>query len=124
MAFDTNSNKYTFLFSIVLVVVVASILALAAESLKPLQKKNESREKMQNILASVGIEVSADNAEAQFGKYITDQIILDAKGMVKEGSSITAFNVDVLKEYKSGLSKVYTANKDDLDNMTKMLLFF
>jgi Na+-transporting NADH:ubiquinone oxidoreductase subunit C len=120
MALDTNSNKYTFLFSIVLVVVVATLLAVAAESLKPLQKRNQSREKMQNILASVGIEVSADDAEVAFNKYISEELILDGEGKIKE-SSLSPFDIDVLKDYKSGLAKIYTAHKDDMDAMRKAL---
>ena len=54
---DVNSNKYTIGFSLVMVVIVALILAFASESLKPMQKKNVEREKMQNILQSVGLTV-------------------------------------------------------------------
>ena len=120
MALDTNSNKYTFLFSIVLVIVVATLLAVTAESLKPLQKQNESREKMQNILSSVGIAVDADEAESKFAEFITDQVVLGADGQVKE-TEVKAFDIDVLKDYKSGLAKIYSAYPDDHDAMVKEL---
>lgn len=99
---DVNSNKYTIGFSIVMVVIVALLLAFASEGLKPMQNQNIEREKMQNILKSVGVEVTRDEAKDAFNKYITEQIVLNDKGEQIEGD---AFKVDVLKEYKSGGQK-------------------
>ncbi|MBW6481464.1 MAG: NADH:ubiquinone reductase (Na(+)-transporting) subunit C [Vicingaceae bacterium] len=99
---DVNSNKYTIGFSLIMVVIVALILAFTSESLKPMQKKNVELEKMQNILQSVGVSVSRDEAEANFNQFITEQIVLDLNGQKVEGD---AFNIDVLKEYKSGGQK-------------------
>lgn len=99
---DVNSNKYTIGFSIVMVVIVALLLAFASEGLKPMQNQNIEREKMQNILKSVGVEVTRDEAKDAFDKYITEQIVLNDKGEQIEGD---AFKVDVLKEYKSGGQK-------------------
>ena len=48
---DRNSNKYTFIYASVMVILVAAVLSIAAMSLKPLQKKNAEIEKKQNILA-------------------------------------------------------------------------
>ena len=39
MAMDINSNKYTFMFSAGMVIIVAAALAFAAEGLKPMQKQ-------------------------------------------------------------------------------------
>jgi len=99
---DVNSNKYTIGFSIVMVVIVALLLAFASEGLKPMQNQNIEREKMQNILKSVGIEVTRDEAKDAYNKYITEEIVLNDKGEQIEGD---AFKVDVLKEYKSGGQK-------------------
>lgn len=99
---DVNSNKYTIGFSLGMVVIVALILAFTSESLKPMQKKNVELEKMQNILQSVGVKVSREEAEPIFNQYITEQIVLDENGKVTEG---VAFTIDVLKEYKSGGQK-------------------
>ncbi|MDT8411955.1 MAG: NADH:ubiquinone reductase (Na(+)-transporting) subunit C [Vicingaceae bacterium] len=99
---DVNSNKYTIGFSFVMVVIVALLLAFASEGLKPMQNQNIEREKMQNILQSVGLEVSRDEAQDTYNKYITEEIVLNEKGEQIEGD---AFKVDVLKEYKSGGQK-------------------
>ncbi len=120
---DINSNKYTFIFSTVMVVVVGSLLAIAAVGLKPFQSENVKREKMQNILSSVGITVTAEEAGDKFNQYITDQIIINGNGEVKE-TDLKAFDVDVLKDYKSGMSNIYSANKDDEAAMRKALMSF
>ncbi|NJX17503.1 NADH:ubiquinone reductase (Na(+)-transporting) subunit C, partial [Tamlana crocina] len=59
----TNSNSYTFIFAIVMVVVVGVVLAFAATSLQPKQYENARQEKMQNILATVGIQTERSEAE-------------------------------------------------------------
>lgn len=99
---DVNSNKYTIGFALIMVIAVALILAFTSESLKPMQKKNVELEKMQNILQSVGVKVSREEAEANFNQFITEQIVLDENGKQIDGN---AFDVDILKEYKSGGQK-------------------
>ena len=47
MAFNKNSNGYTFLFAIVMVVMVGAILASLSLSLKPMQKANQAEKKIQ-----------------------------------------------------------------------------
>ncbi len=111
MAFDVNSNKYTFIFSAVMVVVVATLLAVAAESLKPMQKMNVANEKRQNILQSVGIKVEATEAEAKYEEFKQEEFILDAYGQKKENAILAPFDVDMLKDYKGGLSKIYKLYK-------------
>lgn len=95
---DRNSNSYTFIFAIIMVAFIASALAYAATSLQPAQAKNVKEEKMQNILATVGIEVDRPQAQAAFDKYIKEQLALDNMGAVKDG--VSAFEVDLAKELK------------------------
>jgi Na+-transporting NADH:ubiquinone oxidoreductase subunit C len=94
----TNSNSYTFIFAVIMVVVVGVVLAFAATSLQPRQYENMRQEKMQNILATVGVETDRAGAEALFEENIKEQIVLDNEGEVKEG--VNAFNVDLAKELK------------------------
>ncbi len=94
----TNTNGYTFIFAIIMVLVVASVLAFTATSLKPLQNENVRNEKMQNILATVGIETSRDSAQALYDQYITETVSLKEDGSVDE--SIDAFEVDLTKELR------------------------
>lgn len=122
MAVDVNSNKYTFIFATGMVIVVATLLALASESLKPMQKKNVANEKRQNILSSVGVEVEASEAEAAYEENLVEAVVLDANGEVVNDPVVGAFDIDVLKDYKAGLSNIYKANSDDMDAMKAELL--
>lgn len=98
---DVNKNSYTFTFSAILVIVVAATLAFAAESLKPMQKENVRLEKMQNILASVKVEATPEEASDKFDQYIVEQIMLNNNGDVVSPEGKTAFDIDVVKEYKT-----------------------
>ena len=51
---NRDSNKHTFIFSVIMVLSVAFVLSFTSESLKELQNANVKKEKMQNILSSVG----------------------------------------------------------------------
>ena len=94
----TNSNGYTFMFAVILVVVVASVLAFAATSLQPLQQENVRKEKMQNILSTVGIAIDREGAEELYNQYIVEEIALREDGTAD--ASIDAFQVDLAKELK------------------------
>ena len=74
---DTNKNSYTIIYSIVMVVVVAAVLAFVSLSLKDRQNENISNEKKQYLLASVGL-----GADANFDQVITEAIVVDGNGKV------------------------------------------
>ena len=102
----TNTNGYTFMFAIIMVVVVASVLAFTATTLQPIQNENVRQEKMQNILATVGIETERSEAEDLYNKYITETIALNEDGSVNEKAD--AFTVDLAKELKkTSVEQVY-----------------
>ena len=52
---DVNSNGYIFLYSTVLVVIVAVLLTAAALWLQPYQQRNKENEKRMMILSAAGI---------------------------------------------------------------------
>lgn len=116
MKMDVNSNKYTFIFSTIMVVVVATLLAIAAESLKPYQDSNIRNEKMQNILSSCGIIVTREEAAAAYKKFIIEEIMLGSDGLEKMDAGIRPFEVDPLTEYKGGGQKnfpLFICKKED-----------
>ena len=90
------SNTYIFIFSAVMVVVVAALLSLVAQKLKPAQDMNIKVETMQNILKSVHIESTEKNAEELFDQYIAESYVIDSKGEKVEG--VVAIDVDLKKE--------------------------
>lgn len=110
---NKQGNTYTFLYSVVLVVVVAAVLAIVALSLQPAQNKNIENEKRQNILSSVNISSTAEESKTKFEEYIKDQFIVNSKGEKVEGD---AFAVDLAKQAKKPCNEkllpVFVANID------------
>jgi Na+-transporting NADH:ubiquinone oxidoreductase subunit C len=111
---DRNSNAYTFIFAVLMVAVVASVLAFTATSLQPEQARNVRQEKMQNILGTVGIETNRDSAQVLFDKYIVEKVALGTDGMPK--TDVDAFEIDLKKEMKKPIEEqafpLYVAEVD------------
>lgn len=112
------SNTYIFIFSIVMVVIVALLLSLAAMQLKPYQDKNIEVEKKQNILSSIGIKSTVDDAVELYSKYITDSYVVNNKGEKQEG--VDAFTVELKKELgKPAQERLLPVYIGTLDNNSK-----
>lgn len=94
----TNTNSYTIIFAVIMVIIVGTALAFAATSLQPLQYENIRQDKMQSILATVGIETDRAGAQELYKKYITEEIVINNEGEIKE--NVNAFDVDLAKELK------------------------
>lgn len=101
----TDKNSYTIIFAIAMVLVVGSILAFAASSLKPNIDENKRLEKQQNILYAMGVNenegssatfVSTDNAPQMFEQYIKQQLVITNRTSVEENDQ--AYLIDVKKE--------------------------
>lgn len=104
MSKRTDSNLYTLLFATGMVLVVGSLLAFLASSLKPTIDENKRIEKQQNILYAMGVNendessaifVSKDKVGAEFSKYITKQLVIQG-GKITEDEN--AYLIDVKKE--------------------------
>lgn len=101
---NRESNAYTLIFAVIMVVVVASALAIAATSLQPLQAQNVKIEKMQDILSTIEISTTKEEAQETYDKYITKVLALDSKGeVVAEGEE--AFSIDLANETNKGVSE-------------------
>ena len=100
---NRDSNAYTFLFAALMVLVVASSLAFTATSLKDKQNENVRKEKMQNILSTIGISTDRDKAEGLYNQYITQELALIADGSADE--SVNAFKVEMATETKKPLEQ-------------------
>jgi len=95
---NRDSNLYTFLFATLMVFVVASVLAFTATSLKDLQAENVRLEKMQNILATIGIETTREQAESLYKNYIVEELALKNDGTTDK--NVDAFTVKLNTELK------------------------
>ena len=89
MSKRTDSNSYTMIFAVIMVLVVGSLLAFMASSLKPNIDENKRIEKQQNILYALGINenegtsatfVSTDVAGTAFSNLVF--AVLDLKHRV------------------------------------------
>jgi Na+-transporting NADH:ubiquinone oxidoreductase subunit C len=111
---DRNSNAYTFIFAVALVVIVAAVLAFTATNLKPLQDNNVRNEKMQNILTTLNITSEKSEIESTFNLYIKKQISLKSDGTIDDNTN--AFTIDLKKEIKKPIKDqrfpLYVAEKD------------
>ena len=95
---NRDSNSYTFIFATAMVFVVASTLAFTASSLKSLQAENVRKEKMQNILSTIGIHTDREQAQNLYKKYINRTLALDHHGNVDE--NVDAFQIKLNNEIK------------------------
>ncbi|CAI8166505.1 MAG: Na(+)-translocating NADH-quinone reductase subunit C [Polaribacter sp. SA4-10] len=104
MSKRTDSNSYTMIFAIIMVLVVGSLLAFFASSLKPNIDENKRIEKQQNILYAMGVNendessanfVSTDIAGTEFTKYITKQLIIQGNEITEDNK---AYLIEVKKE--------------------------
>ena len=111
---DRNSNTYTFVFAVVMVTVVAAALAFTATTLKPLQAENVRQEKMQNILSTIGINISRKEASEQFSEFVKQELALNADGTINE--DVDAFKIELMKETKKSKDEqafpLYIAEKE------------
>ena len=109
---NRDSNLYTFLFVGIMIIGIASILAYTSQTLKPMQDENVKNEKMQNILSTVGIDVTRDEAEKSYKKYITEELALKIDGSINENiNPFSDLNLakELKKEYKDQHFPLYVA---------------
>jgi Na+-transporting NADH:ubiquinone oxidoreductase subunit C len=96
------SNTYIFIFSAIMVIVVAALLSFTATILKPYQLKNVEIAKKLDILKSVNLAGDAAEAddkntyvEGEYDKYIKESFVLDANGNMIEGADAFDINLKV-----------------------------
>ncbi|SNR17362.1 Na(+)-translocating NADH-quinone reductase subunit C [Tenacibaculum jejuense] len=124
MSNKTDSNSYTVLFAIGMVLVVGALLAFTASSLRPMISANQKIEKQQNILYAMGINeneggsfafVSKDKVEGEFGKYIKKQLVIENNVPAEDDK---AYLIDIKKQQtlaKSGKARklpLFVGEKD------------
>ena len=104
MKFNTNSNTYIIIYSVVMVVVVAVLLSLAALGLAPRQQANILNEKKTQIVKALG----EDPATTNYDDVIKEAMILNANGEAVEGDVFTALN-DLKASFAEGKYPIFVA---------------
>ena len=74
---DTNSNTYTIVYSTILVVIVAVLLALVSQVLSPRQEANILLDKQKQILGALKIDYSTGNPADIYMALVNDTLTYD-----------------------------------------------
>ncbi len=95
----TDSNSYTIIFSVIMVVVVGSLLAFFANFTKDLRVKNDQVKAQIDILSAIGVPADRNNATEMFTKYIKSQKVIKGSEVLDDDK---AYLIDVKKEMDAG----------------------
>ena len=123
---NTNSNTYTVIYSIVLVVVVAAILAFTSQALKDKQNENVKLETITKVISAAtqadSDYVIAEDADIleEYQNLISDAIFVDANGEKagqmnigkEDKKAIEVASTSDLKKQNDIIKKIEAGNAD------------
>ena len=115
---NTNSNTYTVIYSIGLVVVVAAVLAFVAKFLQPMQDANVKKDTISQILTAADIKFTDDNVLEVYKENIEKAILVNTNGDVLE----TALDIKSCEIYTNSKLKEQTVAAD-ADKMLPVYIF-
>lgn len=92
---NKESNSYTLIYAVIVVIMVAVMLAFTAEALHPRQARNEAIDKIRQILASIDVASTHSDAEQLYQKYIVDSYLVNSQGEKVQGD---AFETELASE--------------------------
>lgn len=116
----TNSNTYTIIYSAVLVIVVAFLLAFVFQALKPAQDANVALDQQKQILYALNQDrgMSDEEARQKYNELIVSDDIIDANGNVvtkgSKGGTAAGFKLNS-KDAKEGRLALYRCKVDGKD---------
>ena len=102
--FNVDSNVYIILYSVVMVVVVAALLAVVSLSLQGRQNDNALNEKKQQIVTALG----EDPQTTDYDSIVAEAVMLDASGNPTEGDVFAALQ-DLKGSIAAGKFPVFKA---------------
>ncbi len=111
---NTNSNVYIILYSCLMVVIVAFLLAFVSSSLKPTQDVNVALDKKKQVLAALNIrDLGNEEAAAKYAEVVEADAVVDADGNTVEagekGGENAGFKLGSA-DYKAGKLALYICN--------------
>ncbi|MCM1137376.1 MAG: NADH:ubiquinone reductase (Na(+)-transporting) subunit C [Muribaculum sp.] len=119
---NKQSNTYTIIYIVVLVVLVGTALAATALSLRGKQQENIDADKMSQILAAALINPQKGNVVADFDKYITEQYVVNSKGEKVDGVNAFGVNVSAQSKLPADRRELPVFVCQTPDNTTKYIL--
>lgn len=97
---NRQSNAYTIIYAVILVVLVGVVLSVVYQALHPRQLENIANDTRRQILASALISPQGDQTVSQlYNEHIKDSFIVNSKGE-RIDSEVNPFNVNVSQEVK------------------------
>ncbi len=86
---DTNSNSYTIIYSVVIVIIVSFLLAFVFQALKPAQDANVALDKKKQILYSLNLRgLNDQEAATQYKETVIADEVINEQGEVVESGSM------------------------------------
>lgn len=108
MKINTNGNVYTIIYSTIIVVAVAAVLAFTAMSLKPRKEANVKAETIRQMLTAAQLrtseelgKLSNDAILAEYAKNIDKAFIINEEGDSVNALGITAGNIELADDLKA-----------------------
>ena len=97
MKLNTNNNAYIIIYSAILVIIVAFLLAFVFKALKPMQDRNVELDRKKQVLYALNIRnLDGAEAEAKYNEIIEDEVdFMGQKILMAEidGESIMVFGM-------------------------------
>lgn len=91
------SNSYMMLYALGIAAIVAVLLTVVSLSLKARQETNIRNEKMQMLLATIGVQSERDGVETEYNKYFKEELNVAVEG--EEPLSVYLFEKDGKRGY-------------------------
>ena len=102
---NTNSNTYTVIYSIILVVIVAAVLAFAAMFLKPTQEANVKKDTIGQILTAATVQ--GEDILGTYKQEVEAAILVDL-----EGNKVGELDIESCEVYDNSALKRQTISEE------------
>ena len=104
---NTNSNVYTIIYSAVIVVIVAAVLAVAAMAFKPMQTANIKAETLSQMMVAAGLgtmdefqEIGNDNVLVRYSENISEAFTVNLDGDKVSDLKTDKDNIELVDNFK------------------------
>ncbi len=114
---NTNGNIYTVVYSTIIVVLVAAILAFVSSALKPMQDANVKAETISQMLAAAGVQdkdtpATNDQILDVYANEIQEAFVIDAAGQKVRDLSVSRDNIELMSDLKPQNREILKQNAE------------